>query len=48
MTNTEATKITDSAAVPEQGAQVAPEKASSKKDASPKKQAPRIDSELNP
>ena len=39
MTNAEATKTTESAAVAEQGAQVAPEKATSKKAASQKKGA---------
>ena len=41
MTNAEATKTTDTAAVAEQGAQVAPEKATSKKVASQKKGAPK-------
>jgi hypothetical protein len=41
MTNAEATKTTESAAVAEQGAQVAPKKASTKKDASHKKGAPK-------
>ena len=41
MTNAEATKTTESAAVAEQGAQVAPKKASTKKDASHKQGAPK-------
>ena len=41
MTNAEATNATETAAVAEQGAQVAPEKASSKKGASQKKGAPK-------
>jgi hypothetical protein len=41
MTNAEATKTTETAAVAEQGAQVAPEKATSKKAASQKKGAPK-------
>jgi hypothetical protein len=41
MTNAEASKTTESAAVAEQGAQVAPEKATSKKAASHKKGAPK-------
>ena len=41
MTNAEATKTTESAAVAEQGAQVAPKKTSTKKDASHKKGAPK-------
>jgi hypothetical protein len=41
MNNAEATKTTESAAVAEQGAHVAPEKASSKKAASQKKGAPK-------
>ena len=41
MTNAEATKTTETAAVAEQGAQVAPEKATSKKAASNKKGAPK-------
>ena len=41
MKNTEGTTTTESAAVAEQGAHVAPEKASSKKGASQKKSAPK-------
>ena len=41
MTNTEASTTTQTAAVAEQGAQVAPEKASSKKGATQKKAAPQ-------
>ena len=41
MTNTEASAATQTAAVAEQGAQVAPEKASSKKGATQKKAAPK-------
>jgi hypothetical protein len=41
MTNAEATKTTETAAVAEHGAQVAPEKATSKKAASQKKGAPK-------
>ena len=41
MKNTEGTTTAESAAVAEQGAHVAPEKASSKKDASQKKGAPK-------
>ena len=41
MKNAEATNTTETAAVAEQGAQVAPEKASSKKGASQKKGAPK-------
>ncbi len=41
MKNAEATKTTETAAVAEQGAHVAPEKASSKKGASQKKGAPK-------
>jgi len=41
MTNTEAITATQTAAVAEQGAQVAPEKASSKKGATQKKAAPK-------
>jgi hypothetical protein len=41
MTNAEATKTTETAAVAEQGAQVAPERATSKKTASQKKGAPK-------
>ena len=41
MKNAEATKTTESAAVAEQGAHVAPEKAASKKVASQKKHAPK-------
>ena len=42
MKNAEATKTTESAAVAEQGAHVAPEKATSKKVASQKKGAPKV------
>ena len=41
MTNAEATTTENAAAVAEPGARVAPEKASSKKDATPKKGAPK-------